>query len=335
MTQGAKAGPGAPRNTDMLGGRTMEKLLGADKGTGYIGGGQGSLSLGPPTNLKWRDAGTPVDRSQPPMPGAEEKTAEQGSEEGVPPEEPAKEKAPGDPVLLREGSENQGKEAQAADLVQKAMLKLDRGDWEGAIADLTEAIGLDPENHAAWLGRAMAHNMAGKYAEAEADAKKAIELDSQDARAWTTLAWAQFKQGKFAEALASAQKAIALDPKSALAHAVAAYAREALGDKAGALLSIQSAARLDGRFFDQYRRGKSGHPILDGSVDIDRLLLERRFRSNYERGRNSSLHLWLIASAAVLASIACFLLFRKGRGIGGRDLLAKSLDYLKKDFGKR
>ncbi|MEK7746951.1 MAG: tetratricopeptide repeat protein, partial [Elusimicrobiota bacterium] len=255
--------------------------------------------------------------------------------EGVPPEQAAKEKPPGDPVVLRVGAENQRKEAQAADLVQKAMLKLDRGDWDGAIADLTQAIQLEPENHAAWSGRAMSHNMAGKYSEAEADAKKAIELDSRDARAWTTLAWAQFKQGKFAEALASAEKAIALDPKSALAHAVAAYAREALGDKAGALLSIQSAARLDGRFFDQYRRGKSGGPILDGSVDIDRLFLERRFRSNYERGRSASLLPWLIGLAAMLASIACFLLFRKGRGIGGRDLLAKSLDYLKKDFGKR
>ena len=313
----------------------MEKLLGMEKPAGYIGGGQGSLSLGPPANLKWRDAGTPVDQSRAAMPeGAGEKTAEESPEEGVPPEQAAKEKAPGDPVLLREG-ENQGKEAQAADLVQKAMLKLDRGDWEGAIADLSKAIELDPNSHAAWLGRAMAHNMAGKYAQAEADAKKAIELDSQDARAWTTLAWAQFKQGKFAEALASAEKAIALDPKSALAHAVAAYAREALGDKAGALLSIQSAARLDGRFFDQYRRGKSGGPILDGSVDIDRLFLERRFRSNYERGRSASLLPWLIGLAAMLASIACFLLFRKGRGIGGRDLLAKSLDYLKKDFGKR
>ena len=130
----------------------------------------------------------------------------------LPGDKSAEEKGP--PRLLRDDQGRGG--PLAADLVQKAMLKLDAGDWKGAIAILTEAIGLDPADHTAWLGRAMAHSMAGKYREAEADAKKAIELAPTDARAWTTLAWAQFKQGKFASALSSAQKAIALDAKSAL-----------------------------------------------------------------------------------------------------------------------
>lgn len=54
------------------------------------------------------------------------------------------------------------------------------GDWDGAIADYTKALELDPKNDAAYRDRAFAHLKKDNYPAAIADYDKALALDAKD-----------------------------------------------------------------------------------------------------------------------------------------------------------
>ena len=62
------------------------------------------------------------------------------------------------------------------------------------------------------------------------------------------------------------------------------------------------------------------------------MLLERRFSSTRAPAKKSHILLWLSAAALALSSVAALAFSTKARKSKGRELLAKTLDYLKKDL---
>ena len=65
----------------------------------------------------------------------------------------------------------------AVDYNNRGLAQKGKGDLDGAIADYTKAIEIDPRNAEAYKNRGLALLTKGRDQEAEQDFKKAIELD--------------------------------------------------------------------------------------------------------------------------------------------------------------
>ncbi|HYY93402.1 MAG TPA: tetratricopeptide repeat protein [Pyrinomonadaceae bacterium] len=84
----------------------------------------------------------------------------------------------------------QEKEPQtAADYNNRGIARRKSGDLDGAIADATKAIGLNPDYAAAYNNRGNARKNKGDYDGAIADYTKVIALDAGYANAYNSLAW--------------------------------------------------------------------------------------------------------------------------------------------------
>lgn len=69
--------------------------------------------------------------------------------------------------------------------VKRGNVRTFGGDWDGAIADYTKALQVDPKNDAAYRDRAFAHLNKENFAAAIADYDQALELDAKDIMAVT------------------------------------------------------------------------------------------------------------------------------------------------------
>ena len=104
------------------------------------------------------------------------------------------------------------------DLVVQGNDKRIHGDFNGALADYTQAIALNPKNVSAYLGRATVRSLEGNYKEAIADDTKAIALDPKNAVAYGNRGNARTSKGDLSGALSDYTQAVTLDP-----HHVTAY----------------------------------------------------------------------------------------------------------------
>ena len=100
-----------------------------------------------------------------------------------------------------------GVEKAAADdastFLKRSSEKIEVGDYEEAIADLNEAIRLDPNNAVAWNNRGFSKNKLGDYQGAIADLDEAIRLDPNYAVAWNNRGFSKRKLGDYAGAIAN------------------------------------------------------------------------------------------------------------------------------------
>ena len=87
------------------------------------------------------------------------------------------------------------------------------GQYEQAVDDLDHAIGLDPENEAAWRERCFDNALLRRVEEALVDCRKALAFAPEDADAWEKLGFARLIQGKDAAALGAYDRALALAPE--------------------------------------------------------------------------------------------------------------------------
>ena len=119
----------------------------------------------------------------------------------------------------------------------------EKGDYDKAIADYTEAIRLDPKFATAYYGRGVAYGEKGDYDKAIADYTEAIRLDPKLAEAYCSRGIAYANKGDYDKAIADYTEAIRLDPK--LADGV-----------------LQPGRRLrgEGRLRQGHRRLHRGHP---------------------------------------------------------------------------
>ncbi|CAN1210781.1 hypothetical protein TUMEXPCC7403_11325 [Tumidithrix helvetica PCC 7403] len=98
----------------------------------------------------------------------------------------------------------------AEDSFRKGHAKYELGDYQGAIADFTEAICLEPNRVAGYNSRGNAKVRLGDYQGAIADFTEAIRLEPDDANAYFSRGYAEYELGKKEVAIADYNEAAKL-----------------------------------------------------------------------------------------------------------------------------
>ncbi len=144
------------------------------------------------------------------------------------------------------------------------------GDLEGAIADCTKALELDPGYREALGNRGAVRRESGDLDGAIADYQKALALDPRYPALWNLLGNAHHGKGDLDRAVADYTKALELDPGLALTWNYRGIVRSNKGDLAGALSDFTRAVELDAHLAAAWHgRGQTRLRIgdLDGTID--------------------------------------------------------------------
>ena len=104
---------------------------------------------------------------------------------------------------------------RAVNYVFQSIDKFVNRDYDGAIADCTNAIEIDPQYANAYTNRAMSEYEKQDYDAAIADDTRAIELNPQDSVSYDARASAEHAKGDDVSAIADWKKDIELDPSHA------------------------------------------------------------------------------------------------------------------------
>lgn len=147
--------------------------------------------------------------------------------------------SPGGPALLRGGGQDAG------ELVRRGTEKLDANDVEGAIADFTRAIEIDPKHARAWCSRGIARWTAGDGPGAIADFTRAIEIDPKYVLAYYNRGLAS---PDLDAAIADFTKALEIDPTFAAAYNTRGLARKSKGDLEGAIADYTKAVEIEPKY---------------------------------------------------------------------------------------
>ncbi len=148
--------------------------------------------------------------------------------------------------------------SNAASLHESGNQKLDKGDYDGAIADYNRAIELNPKYASAYNNRGNAKSNKRDYDGAIADYNRAIELDPKYAFAYSNRGSAKSNKRDYDGAIADFDRAIELDPKFASAYNNRGYAKSNKRDYDGAIADCNRAIELDPKYAFAYNnRGKA------------------------------------------------------------------------------
>lgn len=125
------------------------------------------------------------------------------------------------------------------------LLQLQNGNFGGALASFEAAIAADENYAAAYLNRGRTHHLMGNVELALADMDYAVALDTNFTLAYFSRAMVSKGLGKANEAIADYDKVIALQPTFADAYFARGFARKMLGDNAGAIRDYDAAILYD------------------------------------------------------------------------------------------
>ncbi len=114
-------------------------------------------------------------------------------------------------------------------------------DFGRAIADLDEAIRLDPDAVAAYQNRAASYRNSGQLDRALADLNRVAQIDPSDARTFLSRGVIYFKLGDMARSIADYNTSLKLDPKFVASLYGRGVAKLKLGDTQGGNADIRGA----------------------------------------------------------------------------------------------
>ena len=134
----------------------------------------------------------------------------------------------------------------------RGIARCDKGDYDGAIADYNRSIELDPKYAAAYCNRGTAKDAKGDIDGAIADCTRAIELDPNDGWYYNDRGLAKKDKDDFDGAAADFTRAMELDPKFAWPHANRGAVRIQKGDYDGAIADYNRTLELDPKNLTAY-----------------------------------------------------------------------------------
>ena len=176
------------------------------------------------------------------------------------------------PVLLLAASliaiANDATGQTAKEYCNQGVAKQKKGDLDGALADYTRAIELNPFDAILYNNRGVAKTAKGNLDSAIADFDRALQLDSRNAEAYDNRGIAVQKTGDLDGALRNYDRAIDLSGKFARAFAHRGYIKMTKGDLDGALGDYNNAIALRLKDADTfYNRGlvKKAKGDVDGA----------------------------------------------------------------------
>jgi F-type H+-transporting ATPase subunit a len=130
-------------------------------------------------------------------------------------------------------------------LTERASIHLAKDDFDRAIADYARALQLDQNLTAAYSGRAKAYLATGDLDKAIADFDQAIKRDPRLASAYDGRGLAFFAKGDFDKALADFSEAVTLEPRFAAAFLDRARVYQNKQDLDRAKQDLEAAVKLD------------------------------------------------------------------------------------------
>jgi tetratricopeptide (TPR) repeat protein len=150
------------------------------------------------------------------------------------------------------------------------------GDHERAIADVSQAIRLQPNNAVAYNWRALVYNNIAEWDSAIADSNQTIKLNPHYETAYNNRGLAYYYKGDNDRAIADCSQAIKLDPYFAMAYFNRSLAYLKKGDNDRAIADCSQAVKLDPYFAiayinrgnAYYHKGDDNRAIADYSQAI-------------------------------------------------------------------
>ena len=137
---------------------------------------------------------------------------------------------------------------RAEALQQRGLVMRKQGDFDGAIADLTRSLELQPRSAPFFNDRGIAHFLKGGATDRDAairDYTAAIDADPRHAEALNNRAWARLQAGDARAALLDADQSIRLQPANGYAYDTRGHIYEALNRRDDAVRDYQRAIQLD------------------------------------------------------------------------------------------
>ncbi len=145
-----------------------------------------------------------------------------------------------------------------------------KGETDRVIEDYSAALRIEPDNVVALVNRAVAYNFKGDYGRGIVDLDKAIKLRPSDARAWNSRCWGRALAGQLQEALADCNESMRLLPYEANTYDSRGMIYFKLGQFDRAIADYEAALRLDPKLAGSlYGRGVAKLKKGDKAGDAD------------------------------------------------------------------
>ena len=151
----------------------------------------------------------------------------------------------------------------------RAYAKYDLEDYQGAIADYTQAISINPLKSVPYNNRGNAKQKSKDFQGSIADYNKAIEINPKCAPAFLNRGNTKQELKDFQAAIADYNKAIEINIQYVLAYANRGNAKAELGDIHGSIADFNKAIEIDPQHADAYsNRGISKRDLHDNQGAI-------------------------------------------------------------------
>jgi tetratricopeptide (TPR) repeat protein len=158
----------------------------------------------------------------------------------------------------------------------RAYAKQNQGDYDGAIADFSRAIELNPGYVDAYDNRADSRQSKGDYDGVIADSDRALQLDPKDSYGYSDRAYAEECKGDLKSAIEDDNRAIELDHTKGYVFTQRGYCKEMEGDFPGAMADYDRAVKIGPTYAYAYsERGYAEEAMNEFELalnDFDRAL---------------------------------------------------------------